>query len=234
MELTDLTWLDSIRVTTTLNTTFEGTLFTADPLTNLIAINTAPIPPTPSSASTSPQPGDYQVIPISKLQSFQLLALAPEVISATQDGGVISFENAVPEIKPVDWAAIQRRERAAIERVLKKERARGRGVSKEAQSIYDALSRTYVMCMINLHLLHRSSLVVFAAGFRLSSVTNRLSRCYRLPVRWQNQSIIVLEVVVIEPPYGPENCRATNKDPTALQRVKKVVRLLVPFIRPLS
>lgn len=46
---------------------------------------------------------------------------------------------------------------------------------------------------------------------------------HRLPVRWHDQNIIVLDVVIIEPPYGPNDCTSPSKDETALQRVKKVV-----------
>ncbi|KAI9824875.1 MAG: hypothetical protein M1832_001480 [Thelocarpon impressellum] len=170
-----------IRVTTTLSQTLEGTLFTADPLTNLIAINTAPPPPTPATATTPLQPGDYHIIPIAALQSFQLLSLAPDAASA-------SFESAVPALKPIDMKAARARERAAVEKELRKERARGRGVGREAQEIYDALSRT-------------------------------------LPVRWHEQSIIVLDVVMIAPPYTVETCQAAAKDAHPLQRVRKVLEM---------
>ncbi|KAI9789034.1 MAG: hypothetical protein M1816_006389 [Peltula sp. TS41687] len=210
-----------IRITTTSNATFDGTLFTADPISNLIAINTAPPPPTPATANTAPQPGDYRIIPISRLQSFALLALAPEMAvstttmtttpataaaAAADAGGAapaavlgggggggggpqqVSFGNAVPAIRKVDRGAVLAREKMAVERDLKKDRARGRGVGKEAQEIYDALNRT-------------------------------------LPVRWHDQAIIVLDVVLIDPPYGPEDCRSPSADNTALQRVKKVLEM---------
>lgn len=54
----------------------------------------------------------------------------------------MSFGSAVPGIKKIDRGALAAREKAAVERELKKERARGRGVGKEGQDIYDALSRT--------------------------------------------------------------------------------------------
>ncbi|KAI9673902.1 MAG: hypothetical protein M1817_002108 [Caeruleum heppii] len=182
-----------IRLTTTTNTTHEGTLFTADPLTNIIAINTAPPPPTPASASTSPQPGDYHIIPISKLQSFQLLSLAPRMANPSSSAGTPSsgpnFENAVPSIRPIDVRALRQRERNALEAERRKEQSRGRGVPKEAQEIYDALGRT-------------------------------------LPVRWNEQNIMVLDSIVIAPPYCVEDCHATDKQAgAALQRVAKVLEM---------
>lgn len=143
----------SIRLTTVLQTTLEGTLFTADPLTNLIAITTTPPPPTPASASQSPLPGDYRIIPISKLQSFQLLALAPESSSSSSATTTAVSSSAAQDLgqpgastglKKIDWNALRSRERMAVDKELKKERSRGQGVGKEAQDIFDALSRTYV------------------------------------------------------------------------------------------
>ena len=136
----------SVRLTTVLQSAFEGTIFTADPLTNLIAITTTSPPPTPASSSQTPLPGDYRVIPISKLQSFQLLALAPDSSASTttspsQDAGNVDASSA---LKRIDWNALKARERAAVEKELKKKHSRGPGVGKEAQDIFDALSRTYV------------------------------------------------------------------------------------------
>lgn len=179
-----------VRLTTVLQSAFEGTIFTADPLTNLIAITTTSPPPTPASSSQTPLPGDYRVIPISKLQSFQLLALAPDSSASTttspsQDAGNVDASSA---LKRIDWNALKARERAAVEKELKKKHSRGPGVGKEAQDIFDALSRT-------------------------------------LDVRWHEQNIVVLDSVMIRPPYGPEDCKALGKETMALQRVKKVLEM---------
>ncbi|KAB8345847.1 hypothetical protein FH972_022902 [Carpinus fangiana] len=112
-----------ISLTTSSNTTLEGTLFTACPITNLVAINTAAVP----------SPGDFHVIPIAHIQTFRVLALA--------DGA--SFETAAPPIARLDTRALEAREQAAIRKIREHDATRGKGVSKEAQDIFDALSRTY-------------------------------------------------------------------------------------------
>ena len=67
------------------------------------------------------------------------------------------------------------------------EARRGKGVSREAQDIFDALART-------------------------------------LPARWDGESIVVLDAVVIAKPYRSEDCRAgKGVQPQMLQRVRKVV-----------
>jgi len=45
-----------------------------------------------------------------------------------------------------------------------------------------------------------------------------------LPVRWHNDSIIVLDNVLIEPPYGVHNCKAPAKQLKQLERVKELVK----------
>lgn len=45
-----------------------------------------------------------------------------------------------------------------------------------------------------------------------------------LPVSWRNKSIVVLDDVLIEPPYGVEDCRAPAKHAKQLERVKDLVR----------
>jgi hypothetical protein len=46
----------------------------------------------------------------------------------------------------------------------------------------------------------------------------------RLPVRWNDKSIVVLDNVIIEPPYGVEDCKAPTKHGKQLERVKDLVR----------
>ena len=122
----------------------EGTVFAACPLTNLIAVNTAPAPPNPSSAITN-QPGDYHVIPVSRIQSFQLVGLPAHNSSSKGEeggGGGGGLDGAVPSIGRVDTKALEAREQATIARIKEKEASRGRGVTREAQEIFDALART--------------------------------------------------------------------------------------------
>lgn len=107
----------------------EGTLFTTCNVTNAIAINTAPAP-------LSSQPGDYHIIPFAHILSFELVG-AGERVSASGPG----FDGALPPIQKVDLAAIRAREEQTIREMKKKDAQKGKGVSKEAQEIYDAVSR---------------------------------------------------------------------------------------------
>ncbi|KAI8332584.1 anticodon-binding domain-containing protein [Chlamydoabsidia padenii] len=44
-----------------------------------------------------------------------------------------------------------------------------------------------------------------------------------LPCRWSNDSIIVMDEVIITPPYDVENCKANSSSAAFLPRVKKVL-----------
>ncbi|RYN18069.1 hypothetical protein AA0115_g11496 [Alternaria tenuissima] len=114
----------------------EGTLFTACNLPHAIAINTAPAPPNPS-ASIFSQPGDYHIIPFAHIESFEIIGTG-ERASESAPG----FDGALPSISKVDLAALQAREDQTIREMKKKDMQKGKGVSPEAQELFDAISRT--------------------------------------------------------------------------------------------
>lgn len=120
-----------MKVTTSApSTTIEGTIYTACPITNLLAI---------SSTSGASQPTSYNLIPIFRIQSFAILEL-PASVSAQSI--TATFENVQPPIARADIKVLKAREEAAIRKVRERDSMRGKGVSKEAQDIFDALSRT--------------------------------------------------------------------------------------------
>lgn len=112
--------------------TIEGTIFTACPITNLVAIDITPV----SKPTDSPtkRGGEYHLIPISRIQSFNVLSLA-----RSESTG---FDGALPSIGRVDIKALKAREEEAVRNLKEKESMRGKGVSKEGQDIFDALART--------------------------------------------------------------------------------------------
>ncbi|KAG2188987.1 hypothetical protein INT44_004129 [Umbelopsis vinacea] len=81
---------------------------------------------------------------------------------------------------------INQREAEAIKLASQQAARIGVGVSKDAQAIFDALSKT-------------------------------------LPCRWAKDSIVVMDEVIISPPYNEENCRANPSSTASLTRVKKVL-----------
>ncbi|EUC49825.1 hypothetical protein COCMIDRAFT_1452 [Bipolaris oryzae ATCC 44560] len=114
----------------------EGTLFTACNITHAIAINTAPAPPNPSASALS-QPGDYHIIPFAHIESFEILGSGERAPESTA-----GFNGALPSISKVDLAALQAREDQTIREMKKKDAQKGKGVSAEAQELFDAISRT--------------------------------------------------------------------------------------------
>lgn len=140
MALTDkLLPSNSVRIGTAApaNTTFEGTLFTACPITNLVAINTKPSPNTTDAKQS--QAGDYHIVPVSRIQSFQLLSLPN---ANAPDNNIPSFTDAVPPVQALDIRALKTREAHAVGKAMEGEARRGKGVTQEAQDLFDAFSRT--------------------------------------------------------------------------------------------
>jgi hypothetical protein len=118
------------------NNVLEGTLFTACNLTNAIAINTAPAPPNPSAPLAS-QPGDYHIIPFAHILSFEIVGSGERVAESPA-----GFDGAMPSISKIDLAALQAREEQTIRDMQKKDAQKGKGVSKEAQELFDFIAKT--------------------------------------------------------------------------------------------
>ncbi len=124
----------SVKITIVGSDTLEGSLFAACPITNLVAIGIAGPTTESLSSSDSATPSSYHVIPISRIQTFQLVS--------RPDGPSATFSDAQPPIGRVDLQALEAREAAAIAKLKERAAARGRGVGREAQEIFDALART--------------------------------------------------------------------------------------------
>lgn len=119
--------------------TLEGTLFTACPITNLVAINVSPASAAVADVKQA-QSGDYHVVPVSRIQSFQILSLPPSTSITSPEPS--SFTDAQPTIQALDPRALKAREAKAIGEAHDREARRGKGVTREAQDIFDAFSRT--------------------------------------------------------------------------------------------
>lgn len=101
----------------------------------MVAINAR----SPAATDTNATPGDYHIIPVSRIQSFQIVSLA-----SVADGGENGFASAQPSIGPVDTIQLKQREQRRLARLKEDEANRGKGVTKEAQAIFDSFKRMYV------------------------------------------------------------------------------------------
>jgi hypothetical protein len=120
------------------NNKLEGILFTVSNHTNTIAIDTAPAPPNPSS-STQNKLCDFHLIPVAHITNFEVLGPGERV----PDSGP-GFDGALPPIAKIDPEVLTAREEQTIREMKKKDAQRGKGVTREAQDMFDFVARTYV------------------------------------------------------------------------------------------
>ncbi|RII18050.1 hypothetical protein CUC08_Gglean002138 [Alternaria sp. MG1] len=85
----------------------------------------------------SRQPGDYHIIPFAHIESFEIIGTGERAAESAS-----GFDGALPSISKVDLAALQAREDQTIREMKKKDMQKGKGVSPEAQELFDAISRT--------------------------------------------------------------------------------------------
>lgn len=108
-----------IRVNTTVQGhSVEGLLFAADASMGVIVLQ-------------KPQSFNFNTISISQITSFKVLAPAS------------GEEKELPTGK-IDTEALRQREAKAVADAKKAEASRGKGVTAEAQELFDHISRTYV------------------------------------------------------------------------------------------
>lgn len=112
----------------------EGTVYTADPLTNLLVLNTNTTSSTPITPLSLAAPsGTYRIIPIASISSFQLLSLAPQNPEVSHN----------PALNTIDTNAVQARlQKNIAAQQAAQARIGPKGTTPTDQALFEALSRT--------------------------------------------------------------------------------------------
>ncbi|KAI9595264.1 anticodon-binding domain-containing protein [Syncephalis fuscata] len=158
-----------VQVKTTAGDTIQGRIFAYDVICGSLIIEQ-----TRSTDQLDTKPS-YTILRVGFIQS---------VTSLKQQGGTDT--SGLPPLAPLPIDRLRAREAKAIRDAHQTEARRGVGVNKEAQDIFDALSKT-------------------------------------LPCRWHQQTIVVMDEVLIDAPYTVDNCKANASSSASLNRVKKVL-----------
>jgi len=108
-----------VKITTTAQKTIEGTVFTFSPNSNILAVDTG------STASSSGS--TYHFIPSSQIVSMTTIS--------EKDA------EATTPLPQLDLQALKHREAAAIEKIQAADQKRGKGVTKEAQELFNHFDR---------------------------------------------------------------------------------------------
>ncbi|KAI8092496.1 anticodon-binding domain-containing protein [Halteromyces radiatus] len=170
-----------IKIKTNLNEEIEGLIYTYDRITNCIALDCS-IGSRHSRKSLS-----FRILKISHIK--ELITVASDEASAPLQDPAVAHTSKLTSYLPVNHVHLDRlaaREADTVKGVRQQVAKLGVGVTKEAQDIFDALTKT-------------------------------------LPCRWSNDTIVVMDEVIITPPYGIENCKANASSAASLARVKKVL-----------
>ncbi|KAJ8655761.1 hypothetical protein O0I10_008647 [Lichtheimia ornata] len=166
-----------IKLKTASNEEIEGRIYALDRLTNCIALDILFIVIIMlTTHNAAAQQGRKQL-------SFRIIKIShiKEVLSNQEDAPA----DFLP-INHVDTSRLDARESSGVKNMRQRVAKMGVGVTKEAQDIFDALSKT-------------------------------------LPCRWSNDTIVVLDEVLIQPPYDVDSCKANSSSASSLARVKKVL-----------
>lgn len=110
--------------------TVEGVLLLVDPTNQSVVVDTTPNAPE----------RDLHLLHISNIQDFQILSLA--VKKETEEAATNGVSAGIPAATKFDVAGLKAREEAAIRKVKDRDAQRGKGVTKEAQDIFDWFART--------------------------------------------------------------------------------------------
>ncbi|RPB10385.1 hypothetical protein P167DRAFT_252154 [Morchella conica CCBAS932] len=119
-----------VRVLTIIDDTYEGTIYSYDPLTSTLTLAQNPTSSAPNS------PADYRILKVSFLKDVTVLGNPNK-----QQRSNTPFTNAEPKIGPVNLNMLGGKEKDTARSEAARVANIGVGVTAEAQEIYDALSR---------------------------------------------------------------------------------------------
>jgi protein LSM12 len=125
-----------VRITTTGATpsTVEGFVYTADPITNLLVLNTSNSTSTYiTSSNLAAPPGSYRIIPIAQISNIQLLNL-PQSTESAPNTALNTIDTNAVQARLAKNIAVQHQAQA---------RVGPKGTSPVDQALFDALSRTH-------------------------------------------------------------------------------------------
>ena len=112
-----------------------GTCFCADPILNVIILQT--MDQGDSNNTGSNHASSYHIVPVSKIESLQILSLPERPRAETKP---TAFDTALPPIARVDIREVMRRGDNALQKTRKRDAEKGKGVTREAQEIFDELN----------------------------------------------------------------------------------------------
>ncbi|KAK6242038.1 hypothetical protein SCA6_007427 [Theobroma cacao] len=198
-----------LSIKTTLGDEFEGQIITFDRLSNILVLQEGP--------KSGPR-RNIRLLKANYIKEFSLLR---------QDEDPLDVKKCF-----LDLTSLQAREDCAIRQAEADSERFGVGVTSEAQSLFDALSKTYngypVKDKGRNERGDRKTVSFRNCRTGVEKENNSQEKCsvnyleeVRLPVRWDKTVIVVMNEVRVSSPYLPES--VSGGTPAANERVKKVL-----------
>ncbi|KAK6358709.1 hypothetical protein TWF730_008032 [Orbilia blumenaviensis] len=137
--LSSIDWVigTRVKVTTILDDTIEGNIFSYDTAANCVTLTTGP---NSTSAPSKNTPVNVRILKIPFLKDVAVITPSKPPQNASTSKG--PFSAAEPQIRALSVRAIRDRELGALRAESEKLQGHGVGVTAEGQDIFNALSKT--------------------------------------------------------------------------------------------
>lgn len=201
-----------VQITTLLDNTIIGTVYAFCQTTNTIALLEEPDSSegnitNSEKAKSSP---NYRIIKTSFVRDIIVLG-KPKKIASPSSASIVAgtpyrdiFSKASPPISKVNVSTIPAKAYNAVQAELKNRSKIGVGVSKEAQEIFDQLSKVYGLKKLDSIIIYLLLTFIFCFIYLFFII-------FRVPCVWKGKSIIAMDEVQINPPYTPESCISEDR-----------------------
>jgi hypothetical protein len=195
-----------VKVKTAAGEDIEGRVYTYDPKTHCVALeiprrSTSTVTPTPHTTQ-NPQRHDFRILKINYLREITPLPHHPDDQQSATVNGTSGHANnngtsSLAATSSIFSTALPTVSRIHVERLHTREQVAIKEMGAQLQKI---------------------GVGVTQEG---QEIFDALSKT--LPCRWHKETIVVLDEVLISPPYEIDSCKANASSSASLARVKKVL-----------
>ncbi|KAF9953178.1 hypothetical protein BGZ72_005629 [Mortierella alpina] len=232
-----------VKVVTQADEVYEGQVYAFDVIMNCVCpsklVSASPTPAayySPSLGGNSPasrQKYDFRILkinyikevsPIQDDETGEELAATTSTLAKSHEGSAVSSPN--PALATAAAAAIK--ESGEVKETKEsKEESEKNTTNNTYSTVLPAVGFVHLerIRQREQQAVREAQAAAARIGVGVSTVGQEVfdALSKTLPCRWAKESIVVMDEVIIAPPYEPENCKANASSSYTLARVKKVL-----------